>query len=40
MLRGCADIFDLNKINAIYIHLNKPKLCEQKEFDCSVSLFS
>ena len=25
---------------AIYIHLKKPKLCKQKEFDYSVSLFN
>ena len=40
ILRSSTNIFDLIKIEAIYIHLNKPKLCKQKEFDYSVSLFS
>ena len=40
ILRSTANNFDLIKIEAIYIHLNKPKLCKQKEFDYSVSLFS
>ena len=40
ILRSSTNMFDLIKIEAIYIHLNKPKLCKQKEFDYSVSLFS
>ena len=40
ILRSNTNNFDLIKIEAIYIHLNKPKLCKQKEFDYSVSLFS
>ena len=40
ILRSCTNIFDLVKIEAIYIHLHKPKLCKQKEFDYSLSLFS
>ena len=40
ILRSCTNIFDLIKIEAIYIYLNKLKLCEQKEFDYSLSLFS
>ena len=40
ILRSCTNIFDLVKIEAIYIHLNKPKLRKQKEFDYSLSLFS
>ena len=40
ILRSSTNNFDLIKIEAIYIHLNKPKLCKQKEFDYSVSLFS
>jgi len=40
ILRSSTNIFDLIKIEAIYIHINKPKLCKQKEFDYSVSLFS
>ena len=32
--------FDLVKIESIYIHLNKPKLSRQKEFDYSLFLFS
>ena len=40
ILRSCRNIFDLIKIEAIYIHLNELKLCKQKAFDYSVSLFS
>ena len=40
ILRSCTYNFDLIKVEAIYIHLNKPKLCKQKEFDYSLSLFS
>ena len=40
ILGSCNNIFNLVKIEAIYIHLNKLKLCEQKEFDYSLSLFS
>ena len=32
ILRSCTTIFDLIKIEAIYIHLNKPKLFKQKVF--------
>ena len=40
LLRSCTNIFDLVKIEAIYIHLNKPKLCKQKELDYLLTLFS
>ena len=40
ILKSTTNNFDLIKIEAITIHLNKPKLCKQKEFDYSVSLFS
>ena len=40
ILRSCTNIFDLVKIEAIYIHLNKPKSCKQKEYNESLSLFS
>ena len=40
VLRSCTNIFDLVTIKAIYIHLNKPKLCKQTKFDYSLSLFS
>ena len=40
LLRRCNNVFDIIKIEAIYIHLNKPKLCKQKNFDYSLSLFS
>ena len=30
VLRSCTNNFDLVKIEAIYIHLNKPKLCNKK----------
>ena len=39
VLRSCTNIFDLIKIEAIYIHLDKPELCKQREFDYSLSLF-
>ena len=38
ILTSCNNIFDLVKIEAIYIHLNKLKLCKQKDFDYSLSL--
>ena len=40
MLRSCDNIFDLVKIEAIYLHLNKPNLCKQKDFGYSISLFN
>ena len=40
ILRSYNNIYDLIKIEAIYIHLNKPKLCKQREFDYMLSLFS
>ena len=40
ILRSCNNIYDLIKIEAIYIHLNELKLCKQKIFDYSLSLFS
>ena len=40
ILRSCINIYDLIKIEPIYNHLNKPKLCKQREFDYSLSLFS
>ena len=40
MLRCCTNIYDLEKIEAIYSHSNKPKLYKQKELDCSLYLFS
>ena len=38
--RSCNNNYDLIKTVAIYIHLNKQKLCKQREFDYSISLFS
>ena len=40
IMRSCTNILDLVKIEAIYIHLNKPELCKQREFDYSLSLFN
>ena len=40
IFRSCTNNFDLIKIEVIYIHLDKPKLCKQKEFDYLLSLFS
>ena len=39
VLISCTNNFDLVKIETIYIHLNKPKLCKQKEFGYSLALF-
>ena len=40
ILRSCTNNFDLVKIKATYINLNKPKIFKQKELDYSLSLFS
>ena len=40
ILRSCTNIYDLVKIEPIYIHSNKPKLCKQKELDYSLYSFS
>ena len=40
ILRCCNNIFDLVKTESKYSHLNKPKLCKQKDFDYLLSLFS
>ena len=40
ILKQCANKFDLIKMEAILIHLYKPDLCKQKEFDYSVALFN
>ena len=40
ILRQCWNSFELVKLEAILIHLNKPDLCKQKEFDYIVSLFN
>ena len=34
------DLTDLIKIEAIWIYLEKPVLCKQKDFEYKVSLFS
>ena len=40
ILHQCNNVTDLIKMEAISIHLEKPVLCKQKEFDYKVSLFS
>ena len=40
ILRQSLNSFELVKLEAILIHLNKPDLCKQKEFDYIVSLFN
>ena len=39
ILKQCANKFVLIKMEAILIHLYKPELCKQKEFDYSVMDF-
>ena len=29
----CSNVYDLVKMEDFFIHLNKPELCKQKEFD-------
>ena len=40
VIKNCFCITDLIKLEAICILIRKPKLCKQKDFDYTVSLFS
>ena len=40
VIRQCSNILDLIRLEAILIHLHKPKLCKKKEFDYDIALFS
>ena len=40
IIHHCNSVFDLVKFEAISVFLKKPELCEQKEFDNKVFLFS
>ena len=40
IIHYCNSVFDLVKLEAISIFLEKPELCKQNEFDYKVSLFS
>ena len=40
IIKSCKNVFDLIKLEAIYILLRKPILCKHKDFDYTVSLFS
>ena len=40
IINRCKNVFDLIKLEAIYILLRKPILCKHKDFDYTVSLFS
>ena len=40
IIRNCFSISDLIKLEAICILIRKHKLCKQKGFDYTVSLFS
>ena len=40
IIKTCSNVFDLTKLEAICILLRKPFLCQQKDFDYTVSLFS
>ena len=40
IIKNCFCISDLIKLEAICILIRKPKLCKQKDFDYTVSLFS
>ena len=39
-MKQCANKYDLIKMEAILIHLHRPELCKQKEFDYTVALFN
>ena len=40
IIHHCNSVFELVKLEAISIFLEKPELCKQKEFDYKVSLLS
>ena len=40
IVQQCSSVYDLLKLEAIFIYLNKPELCKQKEFDYVVALFN
>ena len=40
IIQQWSDVYDLLKLEAICIYLNKPELCKQKEFDYVVTLFN
>ena len=40
IINHCNSVFDLVKLEAISIFLNKPKLCKQEELDYKGSLFT
>ena len=40
IIQQCSNVYDLLKLEAICIYLNKPELCKQKEFDYVVALFN
>ena len=39
-MKQCSNKYDLIKMEAILIHLYRPELCKQKEFDYIVALFN
>ena len=39
ILRKCTNWFDLMKLEAILIKIYKPKLCKQKDYNYTVSLY-
>ena len=40
IVQQCSNVQDLVKMEAIFIYLNKPELCKQKEFDYVVAPFN
>jgi len=40
IVQQCSNVYDLSKLEAIFIYLNKPELCKQEEFDYVVALFN
>ena len=40
IVQQCSNLYDLLKLEAIFIYLNKPELCKQKEFDYVVTLLN
>ena len=40
VMRQCSNLLDLIRLEAIFIHLNKYKLCKKKEIDYTIALLS
>ena len=40
IVQQCSNVYDILKVEAIFIYFNKLELCKQTEFDYVVALFS